>query len=318
MVGCVAAVIVLLGARPVGDTKHAAVLPLSRVGVYVGAHDPSGVAGFERWLGARVSVVEDFIVATSWRTISHPRLLTRWNAGARKSPPYRMVYGVPIIPYSGGSLADGATGAYNPYFRSLARTLVRARQGNAILRLGWEFSGGWYPWSVHSDSEAASFVAYWRQIVRTMRAVSPRFRFDWNPAIGWAPFDLPGSYPGNAYVDYIGEDVYDQSWIADYTSPRARWRDFVHGQWSLEWQREFAASHGKPVSFPEWGVTTRPDGHGGGDNPYFVQKMRYWIAHSKVGYQVYFDFDAPDGNHRLSQFPQSAATFRALFRPAAK
>ena len=65
------------------------------------------------------------------------------------------------------------------------------------------------------------------------------------------------AYPGDAYVDMIGMDVYDQSWVPDYQVPAARWRSFINGDWSLAWQRSFAASHRKPVSFPEWGITVR-------------------------------------------------------------
>jgi hypothetical protein len=284
-------------------------------GVYRGAVNPRGVAQFEHWLGTRVATVEDFLDASSWATIVTAKHIVRWDAGPKRPPRYRMVYGVPIVPYSGGSLAEGAAGDYDGYFRELAHTLLRVRQPNAILRLGWEFSGGWYPWTVHSDEEAGQFAAYWRRIVTIMRKVAPQLQFDWNPAIGWAPFDPANAYPGNAYVDYIGVDVYDQSWIQDYQDPAARWNDYLHGQWSLNWYVQFARAHDKPLSVPEWGLVNREDGHGGGDDPLFVQNMHDWMQQHHVAYEVYFEFNAPDGDHALmdGQFPQSADIYRQLF-----
>ena len=35
------------------------------------------------------------------------------------------------------------------------KNLVAEGQGNAILRLGWEFNGDWYPWSVANNTDAA-------------------------------------------------------------------------------------------------------------------------------------------------------------------
>ncbi len=48
-----------------------------------------------------------------------------------------------------GTLAQGATGAFNSYYVTLAQTLVNAGESNAYLRLGWEFDGSWEPWSGH-------------------------------------------------------------------------------------------------------------------------------------------------------------------------
>ena len=52
-----------------------------------------------------------------------------------------------------------------------------------MLRLGWEFNGPWYPWSLSSTNSADSpreFIAYWQHIVTLMRAIAPGLQFDWN------------------------------------------------------------------------------------------------------------------------------------------
>ncbi len=116
-------------------------------------------------------------------------------------------------------------------------------------------------------------------------------------------------------MNYIGLDVYDQGWQANYTDPVVRWNGMVHAEHGLVWQRNFARAKKKPMSYPEWGLTWRQDGHGGGDDPYFVQQMHQWINTHNVAYHVYFDFDASDGAHalRAGRFPTAAATLRSVF-----
>ncbi|HVV59885.1 MAG TPA: glycosyl hydrolase [Gaiellaceae bacterium] len=298
-------------ARPASGGSNRSTLA-SVLGVYVGAGNRDGVDAFSAWLGSSVGYAEDYLPFGTWPSAAaRAWILKRWQDSG-----LTLVLGVPLVPSSGGSLAAGAAGAYDPWFASLARQLADAGEGNAILRLGWEFNGSWYPWGVRSNDDARTFAAYFRRVVTTMRAIAPGLRFDWNPSAGvWPAFDIAQAYPGDAYVDDIGLDVYDQSWIAEYGSPQARWNDFLRQTVGLAWQRSFARAHGKPVSFPEWGVTVRPDGHGGGDDPFYVEQMASWIASSDTGYAVYFDYNASDGAHALddARFARSAATFRRLF-----
>ncbi|MGA9635222.1 MAG: glycosyl hydrolase [Solirubrobacterales bacterium] len=284
--------------------------PWSSLGVYTGAADVSGVKQFADWLRIDLHRAVDFINGSTWSTIESPTRQTRgWaNSG------YRIDFGLPMIPASGGSLAAGARGAYNSHFVKLGENLIENGQADAIIRPGWEFNAPWFRW--HAGSSPGAYVAYYRQIVNSMRSVrGQRFEFEWNPALGKLGVAPNRAYPGDRYVDYVGLDVYDQSWIRRWRDPVARWKDYMNQPYGLRWQRDFAAQHGKPMTFPEWGLTTRPDGHGGGDNPYFISRMYEWIRTNNVAAQYYFDFDAPDGRHELTsgEFPRSAARFRQLF-----
>ena len=279
----------------------------ARIGVYRGPGALRAVVEFEHWLGTRVDVVGDFIPADSWASIENPDwLLKGWDDRGDRT----IAFGVPMLPDSGGaSLERGAAGDYDGHFRALARSLVAARQGDSVLRLGWEFNGGWFAWS--ADKCASCFRAYWRRIVHAMRGVDgAHFRFDWNPVLGRHAIEPQRAYPGDDVVDVIGLDVYDQ---ADRPLNAAeRWDAILGDPFGLRWHRAFARRHHKPISFPEWGLVDDLRG-AGGDDPLFVTRMRDWIETNPTDYHVYFDVDVADGAHRLERFPAAQRAFRRAF-----
>ena len=284
--------------------------PSQTLGVYRGAVNVDGVRQFEGWVPHSVPHVLDFLSKASWSKIESP---TWWTSGW-SSTDYQVEYSVAMIPDTGGTLQAGARGDYNSHFLALAKNLVANGQANATLRLGWEFNGGWYRWGAKSDPGA--YAAYWRQIVNSMRSVPGQsFKFDWCPSIGSSGWAGDRAYPGDAYVDYIGMDFYDQSWINGWQDPVKRWDSYMNMPYGLKWHRDFAAAHGKPMTYPEWGLAIRDDGHGGGDNPYFIQQMHDWIAANNVAFHSYFEFNRSDGEHRLMSgaFPRAAEKFQQLF-----
>jgi hypothetical protein len=302
----------IVGARSALASSGAASVPL---GDYAGWVNPSGIAQFGSTTGTHPALATDYLDSVDgWSNMDGAGGMSGW-AGSGD----RLVLGVPIIPgSSGGTLAQGATGAYNQYFATLAQNLVSQGVGNAILRLGWEFNGTWYPWSVASNTDAQNFAAFWRQIVTTMRSVpGAQFSFLWNPNIGGSSsWDLTQAYPGSAYIDYIGSDVYDEYWGTPQT-PQNSWSNIVSQSWGLSWLSGFAASEGRPIAMPEWSVTIRNDGHGLGDDPYFVNQFANWVASNNVAFTDIFSFndtaggqdnDITDGN-----FPNALAAFRSDF-----
>ncbi len=153
-----------------------------------------------------------------------------WLTSAWRAPATRSPWACPIIPTNSSGTAGrdtgpGATGAYNPYYVTLAQTLVNGGQANAYLRLGWEFDGSWMAWAATTPNAEAEFALYFQQIVTAMRSVAgEHFRFEWNPDAGaftQSGYSVAAAYPGNAYVDVIGLDAYDQSWATPQTSANA-------------------------------------------------------------------------------------------------
>ncbi len=289
--------------------------PSSTLGVFVGANQPAKVAAHEQWRGRPVARVLDYLADDDWSKIDYPNWWTSgWGASPYKG---RMVYSVPMLPRETGTMQAGALGHYDHHFASAARVMVAAGQGKAVIRPGWEFNGNWYRWSAWS--EPRHYIDYFRRLVTAMRSVrGAAFKFDWSVNMGPSSMPADGAYPGDAYVDYIGMDVYDHYWGPDRIDPEVRWNGYMTMPYGLAWHRDFARAHGKPMTIPEWGVTSRSDGYGGGDAPSFVQHMYDWIAANDVAYSNYFEYDEPDKQYALmgGRFPQSAAKFRSLFGAA--
>ena len=268
--------------------------------------------------------------------------LTPWEPWVKADPSRRVVYSIPIIPKdSGCTLAEGAAGKYNERYLPLARGLVSHGLGNSILRLGWEFNGNWYAWSVKSPEDARNYAEYWRQIVKTIRSVpgTQNLQFCWNGTITHAPFALEDAFPGNEYVDCVGVDVYDESWSGkSYPYPanatpeqrlacqKEAWSGWITPElpaYGIAAWAKVAAAHKKPLCIPEWGLERKElqKGvfNGGLDDPYFIEQMAHYINDPANGvyFASYFNDDAstvlPAAGQSASQYPQAAAKLRALF-----
>jgi hypothetical protein len=307
----------VLASPPPSAPRTAKTVPF---GVFAGSGDPAAIATFTSVTGTHPSLASDYLLQNGgWDAMDGAGGSENWMLDQWRSSGYRVVLGVPIIPNgTGATLAQGATGAYDQYFTTLGQTLVANGEADAILRLGWEFDGTWYPWSVTSDSDAANFVAYWRHIVEAMRAVpGAQFGFLWNPNGGGSTnWDLELAYPGSAYVDYIGTDVYDEYWGSPST-PQASWSNAVNQQWGLNWLVNFAASQGRPIAIPEWSDTYRSDGRGLGDDPYFIDQFASWIAAHDVAFTCMFSYNdsssGQDNDITDGQFVNALAAFRSTF-----
>ena len=328
-------------------------------------HWPNGTAGvdaFAAWLGRPTVWALDFVGGESWDNVGWPVWwLEAWGKWVHAQPGRRLILSIPILagPVEGGgptqgskgvrvpvSLERGAQGEYNAHFTDLAANLVAYKLADTILRPAWEFNGGWYTWRAKGKTEA--FAEYWRQIVKTMRAVpgAEHLKFCWNPTLGDQDFPADQAWPGDPFVDYVGVDVYDETWNADtYPWPAdasaaeiERRQKKVWDEWivasprGLAFWTKFARDHGKPLAIPEWGLNHRDDGHGGRDNPHFIERMHAFLTDpaNGVAFHCYFDINESDHRHQLSpgvpgtgkkegtEFPRAAARFRALFSAAGR
>ena len=101
-------------------------------------------------------------------------------------------------------------GDYNSKFRNLGELLVKDGLSHTIIGLGREMNGSWYEWSERRApaSDPDAYIRAWRQIVTTMRSVpGQHFKFLWT--VYPTGTSVAHAWPGNAYVDYIGTDIFD-------------------------------------------------------------------------------------------------------------
>jgi hypothetical protein len=313
LIGVVAVLVLLHAAITVGPLTSRRPVCASGHGVYAGAAAPDEVAAFEEWTGASVGCVEDFLSSSSWADISEPTWwISRW---ARAKEWHPLVLSVPLLPDVGADLRSGAEGAYDEHFAKLAELLVRNNFSDATIRLGWEFNGGEFPWAVlpgggpDGTRTADNFIAYWRRVVMTMRSTSgAHFTFDWSVNNGKNIVDAETAYPGDEFVDIVGIDAYDQVWGPDsgqVEDPVQRWLAISNGKHNLDWWAEFARSHGKSVSVAEWGLIG--GGHGGGDNPYYVEHILSWAKENRAAYEIYLN--AARSLLLPSSYPEAAEAY---------
>lgn len=284
------------------------------LGAYLGGGctGANRLGAFTAWLGHKPQRGLDFLDNRSWDAME---AAATWSAKCWKPTGLQMTFSIPMLTSDKTtSLEAGAQGAYDHRFRNIAATLVQNGHANAAIRIGWEFNHGWFPWAAKSNPTA--WVGYWRRIVTAMRAVpGSNFTFDWCVGAGPGQIDPATVYPGDSYVDTIGMDEYNTTWATVPETTTQRWNYRLKKSVGLLWHRDFASLHGKKMTYPEWGTGTRPDGHGLGDDPEFVQLMADWIRSNNVAWHNYWDYIAPDFNAKLSagQFPQSATVFKQNF-----
>jgi beta-mannanase len=293
-------------------------------GVYVGAADPDGIAAFDAATHTQTPIASDYLQNyNGWNGLDGADGQLSWMfAGGWTGTPYTLSLGVPIIPRdpngnSLGTLAAGAAGNYNAIFTTLAQTLIAAGESNAYLRLGYEFDGTGSAWAADTPTDEANFARYFQQIVTTMRAVpGEHFRFVWNPdAAAFMPsnYNVELAYPGSAYVDDIGLDAYDATWIANPT-PTTAWNETTLA--ALNLAEQFASAQGKPLAIPEWGLVSSTDGeHGLGDDPLFINNFTAWMKNpaNHVDYESYFNISGGGNSDSITDgaFPNGLAALAA-------
>jgi hypothetical protein len=288
--------------------------PVTMSGAYVGAGDASALNSFVAFRGSSAPVVLDYLGNDAWSDISNPSwLLNEWSS--YRSNGGQLVLSVPMLVNSPtGTLAAGASGAYDSYFESLGKQLVADGDGSIVLRLGWEMNGTTFPWSVTgaNGDTSADFIAYWRHLVTLFRAIpGSHFTFNWTVNVGGGGATGAASYPGNAYVNSIGVDVYDRGWGpngAPIADPVTRWNQLETEQYGLNWWAAFSQSHGVAISVPEWGLEYQSGWNGGGDDPYFINQMHAWMQTNHPAFESYFNY--ADSTINNGNTPQAAAAYK--------
>jgi hypothetical protein len=280
-----------------------------------------------------------------WAYLTIPDCIDSW-LGSFKGTSYQMVIDLPMIGTDASNtdentLAEGAAGDENATFVTIAQNLVALGFGNAMIRPGWEFDGNWYPWSVASDSDATTYATYYQNIVTAMKSVSgANFKFIWSPTGGQnTSWNISDAYPGAGYVNYISEDIYDQSYSSTIFPPdgdtnntstvaqsQAVWNQYLTQPQGLDWLASYSQTTGKPILITEWADVISSSGgswpdHGLGDDPTFINNMYNWLKTNNAG-GIYFNYCSVGGCSTTSgdnfsitsgAFPNALAAYKTDF-----
>ncbi len=207
-----------------------------------------------------------------------------------------------------------ANGSYDSYATALGTSLVKAGLQNSVIRLGTEMNGVWegdfIGTTVGEQKTWAKCFA--REVTGLRQATGEHFLIDWNVNACIGDYGYANYYPGNAYVDILGLDLYDVGCQTPTTS--LTFQQLAHEQLGLSYFERFAKAKGKPMSFPEWGLSTIPSG----DDPGYIEGMGAAFKKDDFAFESYFEGGGTNVK-ALSlglDTPLSLVAFQQWFGPA--
>jgi Glycosyl hydrolase family 26 len=250
-----------------------------------------------------------------------------WDSWLASSSEHQVVMGMDLIPQSLSTANNPlaweqacAAGSYNRYAETLAANLVSYGAGSVVIRLGLEANGTWEADYVGSTAtEMRDWAKCFDNEVTAMRAVpGSHFLIVWDPNACTTDLPLSEWYPGNAYVDIMGIDAYDEDCSTRQTVAQEGWSAYMTDSVSnpgndpnfpsIADMSTFAAAHGKPLSLPEWGINS-----GTSDDARYVSGMTQLFNNGDFSFESYFDTDT-DGIAALgSAIPNATGIYEQAF-----
>ncbi|ANS65357.1 secreted protein [Streptomyces lincolnensis] len=273
-----------------------------------GARGVARIAELSQWLGgAELRVGHTYLPGDRWSNIEGaPGFLDVWADWRTEKADRMLVLNVPMMERNEENVSDaqvrmllrrGAAGEFDHHFRALAERLVELKVPDTVIVLGWEMNGITYTHRCGPDPD--SWKKYWNRIVTTMRAVpGQKFTFDFTPTRGRDAVPWTQCYPGDDTVDIIGMDSYDQPTGLSFDEQ-------IKEPYGLQEHVDFAKAHGKPISYPEWGLFRN------GDNPEYMRRMLAWMDEHKPVYNTLTDY-CPHGVWQCGNNPKASEVYRSV------
>ena len=273
---------------------------MTAIGVYTG-NNPDQILQYENWLGQKISYIAAHSGRADWADWTSS---ISWLVKQFSGLDNQIHWTIPMFADQ-GNLTAAAKGEYDSYYTKAAQILANAypNEDKIVIRVGVEFNGDWMPWAAAGHEH--EFIEAYRNFVDALRTVSDKFVFEWNVNVGDFGMNPADAYPGDDYVDIIGMDFYYNQWVS--SDPVKAWDYMVHQTYGLQWLEDFAAAHGKPTGYSEWGVQY--------DNAAaYIASAADWFASHDVAYAIYWDSNAAfQGKLSSGQYPTTAAAFLAEF-----
>jgi len=283
----------------------------------------AAVTAFDNLTHSNVTCLSAYLLnAATWTQWVHPWVS---NSGegysswvAEKPQSRELVLAMGLIPsglQTGGNPLSWesacAAGKYDSYATQFGKNLVAAGLQNSVLRLGPEMNGSWEPYFIGTTTTEQHrwTQCFDKEVTALRRAPGEHFLIDWNPNACVGNYSYKNYYPGNAYVDIMGLDLYDVGCLSPYKS--LTFSQLASETAGLNYFEAFAAKKGKPMSLPEWGLSAIPSG----DDPGYINGIGATVARHDFAFESYFDGTGPNVKALLlsSSTPLSVAAFRNWF-----
>jgi len=242
---------------------------------------------------------------------------TTWVAAEPQSR--QLIVDVNLIPNSLENQSDPtgwekscAAGQFNTYAQQLGTNLVAAGLQNTVIRLGAEMNGPWEAdfigtTTVEQNMWASCFA---NEVTGLRQAAGEHFLIVWNPNACVENVPYMNYYPGNAYVNIVGLDLYDGTCTAPSTSTTPiTWNQLADEPGGLISFEAFAAAQRKPMSFPEWGLLHDPNG----DDAAYINGMGQTFATGNFAFETYYDTGGVNTLKVGPATPLSLVAFRKWF-----
>jgi Glycosyl hydrolase family 26 len=305
-----------------GPSRSECLEPNTPSGVYTFASLLATVGSFEQETNSTVTCLLAYLNSSqTWTDWQDPWIAngaggeyTSWIA---QSPQTRqLVLQVDLIPQSLKNTNDPlgweqscAAGNFNAYATQLGKNLVAAGLQNSVIRLGAEMNGGWENDFIGTTTQEMNLWAtcFANEVTGLRQASGEHFLIDWNPNACTQSVPYSNFYPGNAYVDIMGLDLYD----ADCWTPTTpvSFSTLANENYGLNTFEAFAGAQGKPMSFPEWGLSASPSG----DDPAYIAGIGSTVANNDFAFEAYFDVNAGVGLVLGPGTPLSVVAFQKWF-----
>lgn len=304
-----------------GDSRSECIVPAIPSGDSGLSGVEAAVASFDSLTNSSVTCISVYLdSAQTWAQWDTPWVdssqygYTSWVAQAPQTR--QLVIESDLIPSNLADTSDPlgweqscAAGDYNSYATQLGENLVAAGLQNSVIRLGSEANGNWEAdfMGTTTTEESTWASCFDNEVTALRQANGEHFLIDWNPNACVDDVPYANYYPGNAYVDIMGLDFYDQSCETPTTA--VSFSTLANEPASLTAFEAFASAQGKPMSFPEWGLVSSP----GGDDAAYVDGIGSTVTNGNFAFQSYFD-DGDSGTLPLgSNTPLSVAQYIKWF-----
>jgi len=233
----------------------------------------------------------------------------------------QLVLAMNLIPDDLGDVNDPlkwerscVVGNFDSYATRLANNLVASGLGNSVIRLGDEMNGVWESDFIGTTTTEQRLWAkcFANEVTGFRRAPGEHLLFDWNPNACVGNYPFANYYPGNAYVDILGLDLYDVG--CDEPNTPLSFSQLAGEPAGLTSFEAFAKAMGKPMSLPEWGLSIAPSG----DDPGYIDGIGSTVANGDFAFETYFDGGGENVKAMPlgTRTPLSLAAYRAWFGDA--